>query len=204
MSKVSRLSTKAATAGQGAIGAVYHTFRVGNRNRNTNPKPVTVSSPHDIPSINHLDGAGLYGIGNGVEEDDHAAKVEERRIAHKLSEKSRRNRLTAAIRDMHGLMGKEEKNKARKGVGDGEEDGDEEGLAVQSHFSKVDVAELAVVWMRRLKTENERLRRRVGEVEKKQKEEAEGEEQEKVGEKGCEDGGEGEGKDGDCERRKET
>ncbi len=45
----------------------------------------------------------------------------------------------------------------------GDEDGDKEEMMVQPHFSKVDVVEMAVGFIRRLKRENERLAKRVSE-----------------------------------------
>ncbi|KAK1755553.1 hypothetical protein QBC47DRAFT_191060 [Echria macrotheca] len=114
-----------------AAAATYrHTFRMSK-----------VAAPETID----LSGAG-------ESPDDFAAKMLERRIAHKLSEKSRRNRLTAAIREMQKLMPLEDQ------VGPEGDAAATVQVGLYPHFSKVDVAEMAIGYIRKLQRENEALR----------------------------------------------
>jgi len=74
--------------------------------------------------------------------------LDEKRVAHKLSEKSRRNRLTTALREIQKLLPLEEL-------------GNDHQLLLHGFgmpISKVDVAEMAVEYIGRLKRENEALR----------------------------------------------
>ncbi|KAK1825938.1 hypothetical protein QBC39DRAFT_365614 [Podospora conica] len=80
----------------------------------------------------------------------------EKRIAHKLSEKGRRNRLTSAIREIQKLMPLDAVTPpAAEGA---PKDGGD--AVVYPHFSKVDVVEMAIGYIRRLQKENEEIKRR--------------------------------------------
>ncbi|KAK0643397.1 hypothetical protein B0T16DRAFT_512591 [Cercophora newfieldiana] len=148
---------------------MYQTFRVGNK------RPPTTASAERVEIINLCGSSPIItttGTGTAPEDlspDDYAAKVQERRIAHKLSEKSRRNRLTAAIREIHKLMPSSSSEEQEK---DGTSEMEREAMAQQmaAHFSKVDVVEMAVGFIRRLKRENERLAERVKAVEERERE----------------------------------
>ncbi|KAK3688087.1 hypothetical protein B0T22DRAFT_439653 [Podospora appendiculata] len=71
--------------------------------------------------------------------DDFSAKLDSKRVAHKLSEKSRRNRLTAAIREIQKLL---------------PQDAESDERPPGSLISKVDVVEMAIGYIKRLKQEN--------------------------------------------------
>ncbi|KAK0627538.1 hypothetical protein B0T14DRAFT_563334 [Immersiella caudata] len=153
-------------------GAMYQTFRVG---RPRHPGGTNTSSTTERVEIN-LCGTPYDTTAGGTTEDlspdDYAVKVQERRIAHKLSEKSRRNRLTAAIREIQKLMPADVENKDK-------DEGEKEEAVVQAQsISKVDVVEMAVGFVRRLKRENERLAARVKVAEEKLREKEEKKEKE--------------------------
>ena len=109
--------------------------------------------------------------------EDQQARMLEKRIAHKLSEKSRRNRLTAAIREIQKLMppadnddddndGNEDGGGSSEtlggGVGGGGGGGGRPDFVVGGQqVSKVDVVEMAVGYIRKLKQENEAMARRM-------------------------------------------
>jgi hypothetical protein len=150
---------------------MYQTFRVG---RSRPPGGTASSATAERVEIN-LCGTPYDTAAGGTTEDlspdDYAAKVQERRIAHKLSEKSRRNRLTAAIREIQKLMPADVDNKDK-------DEREKEEAVVQAHsISKVDVVEMAVGFVRRLKRENERLAARVKAAEEKLREKEEKEEE---------------------------
>jgi hypothetical protein len=155
-------------------GAMYQTFRVGRPRppggTNSTTERVEINlcgPPYDTTTGRTAD---------DLSPDDFAAKVQERRIAHKLSEKSRRNRLTAAIREIQKLMPAD---------GDNKDEGEKDDAAAQAHLiSKVDVVEMAVGFVRRLKRENERLAAKVKAAEEKLREkEKEAEKETQAGEK---------------------
>ncbi|KAK4148742.1 hypothetical protein C8A00DRAFT_38672 [Chaetomidium leptoderma] len=93
-----------------------------------------------------------------------SSKVDSKRIAHKLSEKSRRNRLTVAIREIQKLLPSE---------GDGEDkpasqSQQEPDFMVRPGVpsSKLDVVEMAVGFIKDLKEKNKETARRLKEVQK--------------------------------------
>jgi hypothetical protein len=139
---------------------MYQTFRVGRPRPPGGANSTTERVEINLCGTPYDTTAG--GTAEDLSPDDYAAKVQERRIAHKLSEKSRRNRLTAAIREIQKLMPADGENK---------DEGDKEDVAVQAHsISKVDVVEMAVGFVRRLKRENERLAAKVKAAEEKLRE----------------------------------
>ncbi|KAL2135720.1 hypothetical protein VTI74DRAFT_7237 [Chaetomium olivicolor] len=91
-----------------------------------------------------------------------AAKVDSKRIAHKLSEKTRRNRLTIAIREIQKLL-------------PAEAGGEETSSRQEADFvvrpgvpsSKLDVVEMAVGFIKDLKEKNKEMARRLQETERK-------------------------------------
>ena len=143
VNKVSRLPTKSA----------FHTFRMNKR-----PAPAAATDRPDYGEVVILDGPGSGEGAGELSPDDYAAKVLERRIAHKLSEKSRRNRLTAAIREIQKLM--------PEGSADGGSSPNVD-VALHTQSSKVDVVEMAIGFIKGLKQENETLARKVREAEEK-------------------------------------
>ncbi|KAK4125876.1 hypothetical protein N657DRAFT_568924 [Parathielavia appendiculata] len=93
-----------------------------------------------------------------------SSKVDSKRIAHKLSEKSRRNRLTIAIREIQKLLPSE--------VG-GEDDGEAPSQQDADYTvrpgvpsSKLDIVEMAVGFIKDLKEKNAVMKRRLRELEK--------------------------------------
>ncbi|KAK3324291.1 hypothetical protein B0T19DRAFT_227421 [Cercophora scortea] len=82
--------------------------------------------------------------------DDFSAKLHSKRVAHKLSEKSRRNRLTAAIREIQKLL---------------PQDAESDERPPGSLISKVDVVEMAIGYIKRLKQENAATVKRAEEAE---------------------------------------
>lgn len=154
-SKVSKVSRHPPTP-----TSFQHTFRMS-----TKPTSGAARASNITINTNGIETIDLCGPSptptptTGESPDDFAAKMMERRIAHKLSEKSRRNRLTAAIREIQKLMPL-----------DGTELANSEVAGIYPHFSKVDVAEMAIGYIRKLKRENEELKRKGREREEKDKE----------------------------------
>lgn len=101
-----------------------------------------------------------------------SSKANSKRIAHKLSEKTRRNRLTIAIREIQKLLPSEDdedKPQARSQK-ESQKESREEGaeyvaLRPGVPSSKLDVVEMAVGFIRELKARNEGLAKRVRELE---------------------------------------
>jgi len=102
-------------------------------------------------------------------------KADSKRIAHKLSEKSRRNRLTIAIREIQKLL-PTEMDRDRDFLGDGSTLGSrsERGRSECDYVirpgvpsSKLDVVEMAVGFIKDLKQRNKDLARRAREAESK-------------------------------------
>ncbi|KAK4099188.1 hypothetical protein N658DRAFT_525634 [Parathielavia hyrcaniae] len=100
-------------------------------------------------------------------------KVDSKRVAHMLSEKSRRNRLTIAIREIQKLLPSEIGGNFDKNYGD--DDGEspasrqDAGYTVQPGVpsSKLDIAEMAVGFIKDLKEKNTAMKKRIRELEKK-------------------------------------
>ena len=103
-----------------------------------------------------------------------SSKVNSKRIAHKLSEKTRRNRLTIAIREIQKLLPSEESG-GGGGGGGGAEGEDRDGRGGEADFvvrpgvpsSKLDVVEMAVGFIRDLKERNREMARRLWEAERR-------------------------------------
>jgi hypothetical protein len=130
--------------------------------------------------------SGAAEVVGGVEffPDDLAAKMLSKRIAHKLSEKTRRTRLTTAIREIERLLpqvAKDEENKKTgggdggdddmNGLKEGEDGDDNEGTprarpSSSGPVSKVDVAERAVRYIRDLQKEHNDALQRIREMER--------------------------------------
>lgn len=148
-------------AGAGG-GGVYHTFRMSKRPPAPAARPsaavvdlieTTPFGPHPITNF------GAAGAGAAGGDANDPAKMLEKRLAHKLSEKGRRNRLTSAIREIQRLMPLDAVTPV-EGAAAGEKGG---GEVVYPHFSKVDVVEMAIGYIRRLQKENEDMARKFGE-----------------------------------------
>ncbi|SPQ25297.1 92662e4f-c6b2-401c-99f3-ae0ab85cde88 [Thermothielavioides terrestris] len=94
-----------------------------------------------------------------------SSKVDSKRIAHKLSEKTRRNRLTIAIREMQKLLPSEIEG-ADQPLSQTHKDAD---FVVRPGVpsSKLDVAEMAVAYIKDLKEKNKEMARRIREAEQK-------------------------------------
>ncbi|KAK4182882.1 hypothetical protein QBC35DRAFT_139874 [Podospora australis] len=99
-----------------------------------------------------------------IPEEDSAEKVDSKRIAHKLSEKSRRNRLTVAIREIQKLLPSETDREDSPLM-------NECDLLVRPGVpnSKLDVVEMAIGFIRRLKEENIEMAKRVKQYEAAEK-----------------------------------
>ncbi|KAK3994862.1 hypothetical protein QBC44DRAFT_321389 [Cladorrhinum sp. PSN332] len=90
-----------------------------------------------------------------------SSKLHSKRVAHKLSEKSRRNRLTVAIREIQKLLPSES---------DREDSPQQENdILVRPGVpsSKLDVVEMAIGFIRKLKEENSEMTKRLREMEGK-------------------------------------
>ncbi|KAK4228842.1 hypothetical protein QBC38DRAFT_136032 [Podospora fimiseda] len=94
-----------------------------------------------------------------------SSKLQEKRVAHKLSEKSRRNRLTVAIREIQKLLPSEIDRE-----GDSPQQQQEIDILVRPGVpsSKLDVVEMAIGFIRKLKEENAEMAKRLTELEKQQ------------------------------------
>ncbi|KAK0715920.1 hypothetical protein B0H67DRAFT_554347 [Lasiosphaeris hirsuta] len=162
--RVSKVSRGGAVAPAGPHQG-FRTFRT-----NLDLKRHTVPERLDLTEA----AAALFGNGAGLDAntilsdgtcatdlypDDFSSKVLEKRIAHKLSEKSRRNRLTAAIREIQKLMPESEGGEPSPAAG-------EPARPLNSQVSKVDVVEMAVGYIRRLQEEHAEMAKRVEEAEK--------------------------------------
>lgn len=116
-----------------------------------------------LPRPNHD-----ISVNNGSEieityrDSSSSSKVDSKRIAHKLSEKTRRNRLTIAIREIQKLLpseGDESPSQSQKEI----------DFVVRPGVpsSKLDVVEMAVGFIKDLKAKNTVMARRLSEVEQK-------------------------------------
>ncbi|KAK0629605.1 hypothetical protein B0T17DRAFT_506139 [Bombardia bombarda] len=128
------------------------------------PIPITPrSSSYETTMFNNLShGSAVAGGSTSAptvidlcgDDSSERAAAHSKRIAHKISEKSRRNRLTFAIRQIQKLLPPQE--------GDSDERSPNyTGLPV----SKVDVVEMSIAYIARLKRENEEAVGRVKELE---------------------------------------
>ncbi|KAK4172926.1 hypothetical protein QBC36DRAFT_246556 [Triangularia setosa] len=119
---------------------------------------------HTQPSHNPVilgDGHGATNFGFPQGEELTAEKVHSKRIAHKLSEKTRRNRLTLAIREIQKLL-PSESDRDDLPLADSE-------LLIRPGVpsSKLDVVEMAIGFIRKLKEENVSMAKRLREIEQK-------------------------------------
>ncbi|KAK0743433.1 hypothetical protein B0T18DRAFT_184644 [Schizothecium vesticola] len=156
--RVTKLS-KVPAPGHGGGGGVYHTFRMSKRPPTTTRPAAVVDLIEATPFGPHpITNFGAAGAAGGDAGDP--AKMLEKRLAHKLSEKGRRNRLTSAIREIQKLMPLDAVTAAAaEQGGTGAAEG-KAGEVVYPHFSKVDVVEMAIGYIRRLQKENEEMARR--------------------------------------------
>jgi hypothetical protein len=93
-----------------------------------------------------------------------SSKVDSKRIAHKLSEKSRRNRLTIAIREIQKLLPSEG---ADEGVGTTQTQKEADFIVRPGvPSSKLDIVEMAVGFIKDLKEKNTVMKRRLRELER--------------------------------------
>ncbi|KAK4134748.1 hypothetical protein BT67DRAFT_303822 [Trichocladium antarcticum] len=102
------------------------------------------------------------------EHGSRSARANSKRLAHKLSEKTRRTRLTIAIREIQKLLAEE----AGRGGGDGGparslQDGGDAVFRPGVPSSKLDVVEMAVGVIRDLKERNTLMAERVRDVERR-------------------------------------
>ncbi len=136
------------------------------------------SHPAARHGTHHAAAASAAGAGEieiTYRDSSSSSKVNSKRIAHKLSEKTRRNRLTIAIREIQKLLPSEESGGVTGGGGGGGSGGaegeDRDGLdfvvrpGVPS--SKLDVVEMAVGFIRDLKERNREMARRLWEAERR-------------------------------------
>jgi hypothetical protein len=125
--------------------------------------PVAAFFPQP-PSLDHPVSTGPE-IEISYRDSSSSSKVNSKRIAHKLSEKTRRNRLTIAIREIQKLLPSE--------------DGGDEHSRSQSQkepdfvvrpgvpSSKLDIVEMAVGFIKDLKERNKEMAKRLKEAERK-------------------------------------
>lgn len=115
------------------------------------------------------------------QEEPLESKLHSKRVAHKLSEKSRRNRLTVAIREIQKLLPSESDREDSP-----RHDSD---ILVRPGVptSKLDVVEMAVGFIKRLKEENVEMARKLKEMEGKPEPQESRCQQENNEEKGSED-----------------
>lgn len=135
--------------------------------------PGTYPNGYGAPDVDFFDIAAIF-LGSGNQATDRpeidvvfqdsapSSKVDSKRIAHKLSEKSRRNRLTLAIREIQKLLpagaaAGASADSARTREGD---------FAVRPGVpnSKLDVVEMAVGFIKDLKERNEEMATRLREA----------------------------------------
>ena len=116
-----------------------------------------------------------------LQEEPLESKLHSKRVAHKLSEKSRRNRLTVAIREIQKLLPSESET----------EDSPRHDIDLLVRpgvpTSKLDVVEMAVGFIKKLKEENVQIARKLKEMEGKQKPQESRRQQEDKEEKGSGD-----------------
>jgi hypothetical protein len=119
-------------------------------------------APETCYDDNTIDSAGMEEPTEGF-----AAKVLSKRIAHKLSEKSRRNRLTTAIREIEKLLPAEMLAEFREPKKDAADLPENLRIARPATLpiSKVDVAEMALEYIRSLRKELKEARRRISKAE---------------------------------------
>lgn len=157
LGSVPRVTKPSKVPAGGGGGGVYHTFRMSKRPPAPAARPAVVdlieTTPFGPHPITNFGAASAAAVGDSND----PAKMLEKRLAHKLSEKGRRNRLTSAIREIQRLMPLDAVA-AVEGVAEGGKGG---GEVVYPHFSKVDVVEMAIGYIRRLQRENEEMVRRV-------------------------------------------
>ncbi|KAL2121410.1 hypothetical protein VTJ04DRAFT_5437 [Mycothermus thermophilus] len=140
--------------------------------------PAGFGSPLHNPTHPGGGGGGTANNAGSVAELDlsSANKMDSKRIAHKLSEKSRRNRLTIAIREIQKLLPSEfgDDGGGSGGCGGGRKSpspslsqGKEADYVIRPGVpsSKLDVVEMAVGYLRDLKARNKALSRRLRELE---------------------------------------
>ncbi|KAL1837306.1 hypothetical protein VTJ49DRAFT_4049 [Mycothermus thermophilus] len=145
-------------ASPAGFGSPLHTpTHPGNNASNANGAELDLSYPRDGSSASN--------------------KMDSKRIAHKLSEKSRRNRLTIAIREIQKLLPSEFGNDGGGGGGSGSGGGSTgggggSGRSPSPSFirpgvpvSKLDVVEMAVGFIRDLKAKNKAISTRLRELE---------------------------------------
>ncbi|KAK5661244.1 hypothetical protein OQA88_11138 [Cercophora sp. LCS_1] len=147
--------SRVAKVSRSATAPSYPSFRMNKRTPQTSDRQEPIEpTPHTSTSTSY-DTVGDGAADPSTSPGDFASKVMEKRIAHKLSEKSRRNRLTAAIREIQKLMPLEESEERAL------QKGDPAPPAVYPHFSKVDVVEMAIGYIKRLQQENVDLKEKV-------------------------------------------
>ncbi|KAM7207775.1 hypothetical protein V8F20_001817 [Naviculisporaceae sp. PSN 640] len=112
---------------------------------------------------------------SAVDDEDDSSKQLSKKIAHKLSEKTRRNRLTMAIREIEKLLpptttttGDDGEEKAQQAI---------QFIPGGNAVSKVEVVEMAIGYIKRLREENKRMSRNIDRAEKEKNREKETEEE---------------------------
>ncbi|KAK4163214.1 hypothetical protein QBC43DRAFT_213693 [Cladorrhinum sp. PSN259] len=95
-------------------------------------------------------------------EEPLSSKLHSKRVAHKLSEKSRRNRLTVAIREIQKLLPSDNDRE------DSPQQDNEILIRPGVPSSKLDVVEMTIGFIKRLKEENAEMTMKVKELEEKQ------------------------------------
>ncbi|KAL2261283.1 hypothetical protein VTK26DRAFT_4487 [Humicola hyalothermophila] len=123
--------------------------------------PVVQPPSHDHAALD---------LAAGSQDGSSSSKADSKRIAHKLSEKSRRNRLTIAIREIQKLL-------PTDGKGGGGENGQPPSCSSQEDAdfvvrtgvpsSKLDIVEMAVRFIKDLKEKNMEMAEKVREAERK-------------------------------------
>ncbi|KAK3374522.1 hypothetical protein B0T24DRAFT_297820 [Lasiosphaeria ovina] len=171
VAKPSRLSTAGNT--QHAAAATAHTNRrshTSGLNHYQVQAQVSQQSPLSPQSSESSQAAAASATADtAFFSDDPSTKLLCKRIAHKLSEKSRRNRLTVAIREIQKLMPQDPSSITSLPrpllPGELSQSTVMDAGGGGASASKVDVVELAVGYIRRLKKENEDATRRAEEAE---------------------------------------
>ncbi|KAH6632628.1 hypothetical protein F5144DRAFT_650905 [Chaetomium tenue] len=163
--------TKPAKASSGSIPSHHPAARperpyIPDFDYNTDWFDASDAAAAFFPQINHDQPAAASGgeIEIAYRDSSSSSKVDSKRIAHKLSEKTRRNRLTIAIREIQKLL--------PSGA-----DGDDQTMPQAQKdadfvvrpgvpSSKLDIVEMAVGFIRDLKERNKETARRLREAER--------------------------------------
>lgn len=158
--------------GPSAPGQTHHTSHTSVTSSSTNWLDFSAAAAPSLARPNYDNTVAAADAGEAemaFQRSSSPSKVDSKRIAHKLSEKSRRNRLTIAIREIQKLLPPALADVAETG------DHSRSHSRAQPEFhlrpgvpsSKLDVVETAVGFIKDLKKKNLEMARRVREAERK-------------------------------------